>query len=408
MISFEQAQHLVEKNIPRLRKKTVKIQNALGFVLAKNLRAPIDLPVNDNSAMDGFVLRSGETQRVQNGKPISFRIRGDIKAGDTRNRAVKIREAYRIMTGASIPRSADTVIPKEAATVHKNFLVVDRFIPSGNHIRCKGEEVKKGSVVLHKGSPIHPATIGILAMLGKEKVEVFDKPIVGLITTGDELVKPGMPLKPGQIYDSNSFMMRSALEMMGIRPLQMSRVKDNSKSLKRTVDMALEQSDVLILMGGVSVGKYDFVKDVLKEAGVRTIFWKVNQKPGKPLYFGRKGRKLVFGLPGNPASVFTCFYEYVFPALRIMSGFHHPYLRRETVRLKSQVKSDRANAVFLKAKMTGNGKRKIAIPLNRQGSHMISSLQDANCFVLIPPSPKVFKEGQRVRADVLPVGDGVL
>lgn len=408
MISFEQAQHLVEENIPCLRKKTVKIQNALGFVLAENLRAPIDLPVSDNSAMDGFVLRSGETQRVQNQRPVSFRICGDIKAGDRRKIMLKRQETYRIMTGAFIPQGADTVIPKEEATVRDNCLVLNHLIPSGNHIRYKGEEIKKGSIVLRKGFPIHPATIGILAMLGRDKVKVMDKPKVSLIATGNELVKPGIPLAPGQIYDSNSWMIQAALEHMGIRPLKVSRVKDNPRVLKRAVGMALKQSDVLILMGGVSVGKYDYVKDILKEARVRTVFWKVNQKPGKPLYFGKRGSRLVFGLPGNPASVFTCFYEYVHPVLRRMSGFRDSYLPREAAQIQSEVKPDRKKILFLKARAGLNGGRKTVIPLGRQGSHMISSLQDANCFIFIPPSPRVIEKGQKVRVDLLPIGNGAL
>jgi molybdopterin molybdotransferase len=245
-------------------------------------------------------------------------------------------------------------------------------------------------------------------MLGKDRVTVFDKPKVSLITTGNELVRPGIPLAPGQIYDSNSLMIQSALKNMGIRPLTVSRVKDNPKSLKRAVAMALRQSDVLILMGGVSVGKYDFVKDILKETGVRTIFWKVNQKPGKPLYFGKRGKTLIFGLPGNPASVFTCFYEYVFPAIRRMSGFRDPYLLRQAARVQSEVKPDRKKILFLKARAELNGGRKTVITLGRQGSHMISSLQDANCFILIPPSRKTIKRGQRVRIDLLPLGNGVL
>jgi molybdopterin molybdotransferase len=408
MISFERAQHLIERTIPRLSKKTVSIQNALGFVLARDIHAPINLPVADNSAMDGFVLRSKETRRARNGKPVSFRIRGDIRAGDGRKHTVKIREAYRIMTGAFIPKGADTVIPKEAATVRGNFLVVDRFIPQGNHVRYKGEEVKKGDRVLNQGSLIHPATIGILAMLGIDEVTVFEKPNVSLVTTGNELVRPGIPLQPGQIYDSNSFMIQSALEDMGIHPLTVSRIKDNPKSLKRAVGVALRQSDILILMGGVSVGKYDYVKDVLKKAGVRTVFWKVSQKPGKPLYFGRKGKTLVFGLPGNPASVFTCFYEYVFPALRLMSGFRDPYLHRATAEIQIEIKPDQKKSLFLKARTTINGKGKIVMPLGRQGSHMISSLQNANCFILVPPSRRAVKKGQKVRVDLLPSGNGAL
>ncbi|MDP2644027.1 MAG: molybdopterin molybdotransferase MoeA [Desulfobacterales bacterium] len=408
MISFEQARHLIERNIPRLRKKTVKIQHALGFVLAENVRAPIDLPVADNSAMDGFVLRSAETRHARSGKPVSFRIRGDIKAGDKQNRRVKKHEACRIMTGAFIPKGADTVIPKEEAIVKGDSLVIDQCIPAGRHIRYQGEEIARGRKVLDKGSLIHPATVGVLAMLGKDQVTVFDRPKVSLITTGNELVKPGSSLRPGQIYDSNSWMIQSALENMGIPPLRVSRVKDSRGKLGSAADTALKQSDILILMGGVSVGKYDYVKDILKEAGVRKVFWKVSQKPGKPLYFGRKGQTIVFGLPGNPASVFTCFYEYVFPALRRMSGFRGSYPHRELARIRTAVKPDQKKTLFLKAKITINGKGKTVIPLGRQSSHMISSLQDANCFIAIPPSRRTVRKGQRVRVDLLPARNGDL
>ncbi len=406
MISFGEAQHLMERNIPRSKKKTVRIQDALGFVLAENIRAPIDLPVADNSAMDGFVLRSKETRRAQKGKPVPLRISGDIKAGDARQRTVKALETCRIMTGAFIPAGTDTVMPKEEATVEGDFLVIDRFIPSGRHIRYQGEEIARGRKVLEKGSLIHPATIGILAMLGKDKVTVFEKPRVWLITTGNELVRPGMPLGPGQIYDSNSLMIRSALEKMGIHPLKVSRIKDNPSTLQRAVGMALRQSDVLILMGGVSVGKYDYVKDILKAAGVRTIFWKVGQKPGKPLYFGKRGKTLIFGLPGNPASVFTCFYEYVFPVLRRMFCFRSPYLQRESAKMGTAVKPDQKKILFLKAKVTDKGKEKTVFPLGRQGSHMISSLQNSNCFIVIPPSRRTVKKGQKVRVDLIPAGNG--
>lgn len=408
MISFERAQRLIGAKTLRLKKRIIKTQDARGFVLAENVFAPINLPVGDNSAMDGYVLCSGETRNAQAGKPVILQIRGDIKAGDTRSRTLKTQESYRIMTGAFIPRGADTVIPKETAIVRGNkFLVINRFIPPGNHIRYKGEEVRKGSRVLAKGFLIHPATIGILAMLGRNKVAVFDKPKVSLITTGNELVRPGVALRPGQIYDSNSLMIRSALENVGIFPLKVSKAKDNIKLLKRAIADGLRGSDVLILMGGISVGKYDYVKDVLSEAGVKTVFWKVNQKPGKPFYFGTLGEILIFGLPGNPASVFTCFYEYVFPSLRRMSGFRHPYLHREVAEIQAEVKPDPQKIVFLKANTTVAGNKKKVMPLNLQGSHMISSLQASNCFVLIPPSPRTVKKGQKVWIDLLPPGNGI-
>lgn len=406
MITVEQAQHLIETNIPPLRKKKVALQDALGFILASDIRASVDLPVADNSAMDGFVLASCRTHSARKG-PLFFRICGDIKAGDTKKRSVRGLETWRIMTGALIPRGADTVIPKEEAIVKGGFLRVDRFIPPGQHIRRQGEEIPRGRKILKKGCLIHPATLGLLAMVGKDRVDVFEKPRVSLITTGNELVRPGRSLRSGQIYDSNAFMIQAGLEQLGIHPFAVNSIKDNPVLLRRIVASRLEQSDVLILMGGVSVGEYDYVKLVLKEAGVRTIFWRVRQKPGKPLYFGKKGGKLVFGLPGNPASAFTCFYEYVFPAIRLIAGFRHPYLPQERRKLGVSVKPDPKRTLFLKAKTIDNGTERTVIPLGYQGSHMISSLQDADCFLRIPPSRQTVREGQKVRVDFLPRERGV-
>jgi len=269
---------------------------------------------------------------------------------------------------------------------------------------CQGQgvEVKKGEFVLKKGIAIHPGVIGILATLGKAQVKVFRKPKVVVLATGSELTRPGKPLGRGKIYDSNSWMMAAALKEMQLKPLSVQTLTDRPVKIKHAISEALKRADVLILMGGVSVGKYDFVKSTLKELGVKEIFWRVKQKPGKPLFFGQKKKTLVFGLPGNPASVFTCFYEYAYAALRRMSGFPSPELSSCEMELHDSLNSDPSKILFLKGKTLQNGHGRTAGPLRHQGSHMISSLRDAEGLLVVTPDAGKKKKGEMIRMDFFP------
>lgn len=409
MISVSEAQKIILGSTQPLGMEKVSLSKCLGFVLAEDIYAPISLPVADNSAMDGFALGSRETRKAKETTPLHLLIRGTIKAGDARKRSLNPNETYRIMTGAVIPRRADTVIPKEEATIQGNSLLVSWPVPRGRHFRYQGEEVKKGKLVLNRYSVVHPATVGILASLGREYVKVFRKPKISVIATGRELSRPGVRLRLGRIYDSNSFLLASCLKQMGVPCLGVRRVGDHSKFLRQVVRRAIRTSDIVVLTGGVSVGEYDYVKDTLKTCRVKTIFWQVSQKPGKPLYFGKKGHVLVFGLPGNPASVFTCFYEYVFPAIRQMAGFRNPYLKREEAVLQKKVECDSKKFLFLKARYEFDGKGKKVKPLSFQGSHMISSLQEANCFLLVSPGRRQIRKGALASIDLFPWdGEGEL
>jgi len=408
MISFVRAQRLIGKNVPKPKKIKVSLASSLGDVIAEDVKAPFPLPLYDNSAMDGYVLRSCDTRSASQSKPVFLKIKDTIKAGDYPKRPLRTGEAYKIMTGALIPKGGDCILPKEEALVKNGCLIIEKLIEMSQHVRRQGEEIEKGRRVICKGAVIHPATVGILASLGLKFVSVFARPKVSVIATGSELIPAGKGLKPGKIYDSNSLMVSSILKSMRIEPVWVRTIGDRKDILKRTLQRAFERSDLLILTGGVSVGDYDYVKEVLSKFGVRAIFWKVSQKPGKPLFFGRRRKKLVFGLPGNPASVFTCFYEYVFPALRRMSGFRNPYLHRKMMKIGAHIKPDQKKILFLKGKTGVDGKTKMVMPLGRQGSHMISSLQDANCFILVSPSRKTIERGQKVRVDLLPVANGAL
>jgi molybdopterin molybdotransferase len=406
MISVEQAQLLIEKKCHPLGREGIVLKHALGYVTAEDIYAPFDLPVANNSAMDGFVIRSRDSKSASMKKPISFKIRGVIKAGDCREMILKGCEAYRIMTGAFVPSGGDAVIIKERAEILNDELIVRVEIPLGQHVRFQGEEVRRGKLMIEKHTHIHPATVGILATLGRHQVSVFKRPSVSLIATGSELVRPGIKLKSGQIYDSNSYMIASALHRMGIQPIHTFRVGDQFRTARKTIEARLSCSDVVIIMGGVSVGDYDYVKDILQACGVETVFWRVSQKPGKPLYFGKKGPRLVFGLPGNPASVYTCFYQYVFPALKLLSGSRDPYLRTAKAVVRDEIKSDSKRLLFLKAKTVTKGKVTHVVLLKRQGSHMISSLQVADSFIRVPAGTRKIKKGDEVDIHMLPHSAG--
>ena len=395
MISVEKAQGLVTASIPVAQKETVSLLAALGCVIAEDIKSPLDMPLFDNSAMDGFAFRAPE-------EPARLAIRGILKAGDPRSR-IKPGEAWRIMTGAPIPYGADTVLAQEKAEVVQKVLVLHEPAAKGKNIRYKGEELKKGKKVISRGTAITPATIGILAGFGKTEVEIFKRPRISIIATGSELAAPGSDLSSGKIYDSNSSMVHAALLQMGIHPVFAKRLDDQPKKIKQLIEHALRESDLVILMGGVSAGETDHVRPALVALGVETLFWKVNQKPGKPIYFGKKENTLVFGLPGNPAAVFTCFYEYVYPAIRRFMGFQEPYLETKSLPVRGSIEADPEKALFLKARVEFSGGRSVVTTLGGQSSHMISSLQEANGILVIPSNQSV-EEGREALVHLLPYG----
>lgn len=406
MISVSSAKRILNRNVTCLEPSTIPLAQALGFVLAEEIHAPMNLPAFDNSAMDGFVLMAKDTWLANRECPVSFKIQGTIRAGDGSFRRIYPGEAFRIMTGAPLPVRGDTVLAKEEAQIQGNRLIVSQTLENGLNVRRQGEEIKRGQLVLRSRTFIHAGVLAFLASMGIVKVKVFRKPSVSVIATGSELVTPGRKIRRGEIYDSNSFMIRAVLEQMGIKPAKVMTVKDNPCLLKNAVREALKKSDVVILTGGVSVGDYDYARQVLTSLGVRSLFWKVSQKPGKPIYFGKKNSTLIFGLPGNPASVYTCFYEYVYPALRKMTGFASPDLAIEFLNLSEPVKADPKRHLFLKGKRVfgQNGFKPTVSPLPRQGSHMLSSLCESDGFISIPPRQREYEKGERVSMHLLPVG----
>ncbi len=373
MITVEQAIDLVRQNVmPTTHLIEKDIDRADGFVLSKDVFSPINMPPFRQSAMDGYAVNLDQVN--------AYRLIGEIKAGDPADMMIEKGEAVRIFTGAAVPDSANTIVIQEHIERQDQIVKPLRPIELNMNIRPMGEQVNKGDLALPKGTVINPAAIGFLASLGIQKVEVYKKPSVSLVITGNELQAPGEPLQHGKIYESNAVMLKKALNQAGISELRLLKVEDNYPATLNTINEALTESELVLISGGISVGDYDFVGDVLEELEVTQLFYKVKQKPGKPLFFGKKESKYVFALPGNPASSLSCFYMYVLPAINRLKGNleFNPLTVKARTKSKFSKKGDRAQ--FLKA-IYKDGEVEI---LEGQNSSMLHTFALANALVYMP------------------------
>lgn len=382
MISIERALEIIRDQEVETAVEQVPLGDTHGFWLAEDIRSPFDLPSFDNSAMDGYAV---------SGMSDSYRIVGEIQAGNTSDHALEPGEAVRIFTGAKVPGNTTAVVMQEKTRLEGTVLYVDQTVEMGQHIRRKGEELEAGEKVFSAGHGITPATVGMIGSMGMERVKVFKKPVVRIIGTGDELIAPGKPKADGRIYESNSYSLNAALRKSGFEGRETAHIKDDFSAIKTGIADFLDSSDVLLLSGGISVGEYDFVKQALVENGVTELFHRVFQKPGKPLFFGRKGKTFVFGLPGNPASSLTCFYIYVLPLLQKLSGAGKTGLQKVFLPLTHNYELGSDRPAFLKARIEG---RSVTI-LDGQRSSMIHSMALGNTLVLLK-GPIVVEEGDRV------------
>ena len=372
MITVEEAIEYVESNSQPGR-NTVKIslKNALGFVLAEDVMSPIDMPPFRQSAMDGYAVRIHDSEY--------YHVKGELQAGDSKDVTLQKGDAVRIFTGAPVPNDANAVVIQEKTKIHEQELQVHDEVTVQSNIRPKGEQIQKGEMALGKGVSLTPAAIGFLTTLGITEVSVYTKPSIGIIATGNELAEAGAELKHGQIYESNSLMLRTALVSSGYTDNETFKVPDDFNSTRNLLEEVLKSKDVVLITGGISVGDYDFVGKALQELKVSQLFYKVKQKPGKPLFFGKKNDTYVFALPGNPAAALSCFYIYVQRCLRRIEGClnFEPFTVDAISLSEYSSKGDRAQ--FLKADYQ-NGKVKI---LEGQSSSMLHSFAVSNALVYL-------------------------
>jgi len=392
MISVTQAIQTVENNVtPRLISTTIDVSDALGYVLFKDVTSPIHMPPFRQSAMDGYALcLHGE---------LNYRVVGEVKAGDSAQPKLLVGEAVRIFTGAPVPDSANAVIMQEKVALAGDVISLETNPLLNVNIRSLGEQIEEGQIALAKGTSINSAGIGFLSSLGITKVVVYEKPSIAIVVTGNELAEPGQPLSHGQIYESNAVMLTGALRHLGYQNVVTYRVEDDYAKTLALLQNTIEQHDIVLVSGGISVGDYDFVGKALLELQVTPLFYKVKQKPGKPLFFGNKDTKVVFALPGNPAASLSCFYIYVHLALQRLSGDTKFSIAKTQAISQSdfQKKGDRAQ--FLKANYS-NGHVEI---LDGQSSAMLHTFALANAFVYLPENRHTIHNGDSVEIILLPL-----
>lgn len=388
MISVTQARKILSENTERAGVKIISLEESIDLHLAKDIYSPIDVPSFDNSAMDGYAMEYDGSRK-------EWDLGEVIQAGDTSRQKVETGTAARIFTGAKLPEGANTVIPQELIRRDENLGKIyydqDQIQP-GSNVRLKGSQCKQGELILTKGTKITPGVIGLLASVGIAEVEIYAPPTVGYIITGDELKEVGAKLIAGEIYNSNGPMLTALLKTVGIREISGYKASDDKEKLQQIINHALENHDVVILSGGISVGDYDFVKECLENAGVNELFYKIKQRPGKPMFAGKREKKFVFALPGNPASVLSCFNMYVKPCLQYMRGLEDVWKPNKILPLPLEQKKKAGFTFFLKARREGD---KLSI-LGGQQSFNLQAFSTANCLVELEEEKDLLKEGTLV------------
>jgi len=402
MISVDEAKKLIIKNSKTLNTIYLNVTECEGYVLAENLKSKLDLPLFNNSAMDGFAIKHSDSLNSSINRPTKLSIVKTIKAGESPRIKLQSGQAAKIMTGAVIPEGADTVVRKEDCTADENYLMLNQKVPSRQNIRYKGEEITKGAIGLKKGVVINPAAIGFILELGYKKIKVYGKPGISLLVTGEELLDVNEKLKTGKIRDTNSYSLSAAIKKENADLISADRVKDSYQEIKRKISSSLKQSDVLIITGGVSVGDYDYIKEILAEIGVEKIFWRVSQRPGGPLYFGISNNKLVFGLPGNPVSSLVCFYEYIRPAILKLIGKEECFLTEIESVLLEDIKKKSGKTHFIRGMLELKDNKYLVRSAGKQGSHILMSFALSNCFIIFPEEKTRLKKGQKVSVHLLP------
>lgn len=375
----------------------VNLRSALGRVLYEDVRSNRDVPGHTNSAMDGYAIR-GKDIPVVGSRP--FSLLGTAWAGRPFSGEVSEGQCVRIMTGAPLPSGADTVVIQERVQIDGYSILIDSENRPDQNVRRAGEDIAKDQTVLLSGRKLIPADLGLLASLGIGEVRVFRKLRVAFFSTGDELCSIGEELRPGCVYDSNRYTLFGMLQRLGVEAVDMGVIRDLKKDTFEAFEEAARCADVIITSGGVSVGEADFVKECLDELG-QIEFWKVAMKPGRPLAFGRIKDTWFFGLPGNPVSVMVTFYIFVQPALRKLMGESNATPMYMQVRCDSSLRKKAGRTEFQRGILTRDASSRYTVTrTGAQGSGILTSMSQANCFIILPLEAETVEPGSMV--EVLP------
>jgi len=396
MLKFGQALKIVLEDTKPMEWEWVVLSRVHRRVLAEDVTAQNNVPYTDNSAMDGYAIDTDDLKSV----PRELKVVGVVACGKSVNKRLKLGEAMAIMTGAPIPEGCNSVVPVEdTERVASGIVRILRQIKPGKNVRYSGEDVRKGEVVLEKGTALGPGELGMLASMGRKRVRVFQKPVVAILVTGNEIIEPGERLRPGKVRDINTFSLRGLVEKFGGVPLPLGIAGDEKVKLLRKMRKGLN-SDIMLISGGVSMGRFDFVREALTSLGYRERFWKVAMKPGMPISFGYIGRMPVFGLPGNPVSSMVSFLEFVRPLMmklvdravdlpEISAFLRTPIVKKDNRRHFLRVKLDYRNHKYF-ASLTGP-----------QGSGILKSMIECDGIAIIPENTKALKVGDRVTVQLV-------
>jgi molybdenum cofactor synthesis domain-containing protein len=397
LIEYSEAERLVLEHVSRLPVEDVPLVEAQGLALARDLRARLDSPPFDNSAVDGYALRSADAEAGR-----SFKVVDEAPAGRPATRSVGEGEAVKIFTGGVIPDGADAVVMVENTTGWGEQFELKKAASRGQNVRRGGEDVREGEVILEEGREIGPPEIALAATQGYGRLPVHRRPKVIVLSTGTELVEPGTrDLERGEIYDSNSFAVISQAREAGAEASRINAASDDAAVLGDAVREALESADVVVTSGGVSVGEKDLVKGTMLELGVEQVFWGVRFKPGKPLFFGVRGSVSLFGLPGNPVSAMVCFELFVRPALMKMMGREDRKRPRIEVYFEQDVENQFGRMHAMRVSLTRTRRGWLARSVGAQGSGLVSSLKRADALALIGPESGGTRAGEPVEAILL-------
>ncbi len=394
LIPIPDAISMIFQNLHTLSSEEINIEYAMGRVLAEDVISDIDMPPFDKSAVDGYAVKIKDTPGIL---PISE----TIQAGDIPKDPLEDGKAAFVMTGAPIPEGTEAVVMREHTKEAADKVEILSKPKPGANIAYKGEDIKKGEIVIRKGKIISIATVSLLATLGIRKVKVSELPNVAVMVTGSELVEPGeRPIKGGYIYNANGYSLQAACRDIGIEPHYLGIVKDDLESIVNALK-SVEKSDIILISGGVSMGEYDYVKEAVIKSGGEVVFHKVAIKPGKPFLFAKKGKQLIFGMPGNPVSVMVGFWKFIRPTIYKMQGADEVFPTRVPAYFKGiyKKKSDRPHYISVKLKKEGD--KLLAAYIKSNGSADVPAFEKGDGMIEVPKDTTLLEDGERVEVMLL-------
>ena len=403
LLSVEQAKELLLNNFQTKQPVLIKVKKGNGYILAEDIYSPMDLPPFDNSSMDGFAVRSIDTKNTTNERPLTLRVIEDIPAGRNPKKPIQNDQTSRIMTGAPLPPNADAVIPVELSNFSDRYneqilpkkVEVYQAFNKGDNVRTKGMDVFKGEKLFEKGHLLKSHDLGFISGLGIGSIKIYPPPKIALFSSGNEIVKAGKQLKPGQIFDINSISILNLLQSFGADVIELGTVKDNYAKIKKLFEKAVDLNvDLIVSTAGVSMGAYDYVKKVLEDNG-QLDFWKVNMRPGKPLTFGKYNNVPFLGLPGNPVSAYVGSRIFIKPIIQKMMGMITYEELFDTI-VNEDIESDGRESYLRVLIEHKNGERKATLA-KHQGSGNMFSLVCANALLIVPAGVKSLPKGSNAK-----------